>query len=82
MMFYKVKFSNLRKDKFMNPSISSKTEFYKNCRSSINEYDDGEDFSGFSKLVAEAKKHETERKGTIRSIFCENKEKSVAKNDN
>lgn len=45
----------------------------------MNEYDDGEDFPGFSKLAAEAKKHEAEKKGTIRSIFCKNKEKRVAK---
>lgn len=56
----------------MKFSISSKAEFYKNCRNNMNEYDDGEDFSGFSKLVAEAKEHKAEKKGTIRSIFYKN----------
>ena len=63
----------------MNSSISSKAEFYKSCRSSMNEYDDGEDFPGFSKLIAETKENEAEKKGIISSIFCKNKEKRAVK---
>lgn len=39
----------------MNYDASSKVQIYKSRRSSMNEYDDGENFQGFSKLATEAR---------------------------
>ena len=46
----------------MNYNVSSKVEFYRNCRSSRDEYNDGEDFSGFRKLTAETREKRLNRK--------------------
>lgn len=40
----------------MNLSIDSKIELHKSCRRSMDKYDDGEDFPGFSKIVEKDKK--------------------------
>lgn len=65
----------------MNYDASSKVQIYKSRRSSMNEYDAGENFQGFSKLATEARPKEIKQKVTISSILCRNKVKSVTKDN-
>lgn len=65
----------------MNYGAGSKVQIYKCCRSSMNEYDDGENFQGFSKLATEAREKVIKQKVTIGSILCRNKMKSVTKDN-
>lgn len=66
----------------MNYNASSKVEFHRNCRSSRDEYNDGEDFSGFRKLAAETREKTVKQKVTKGSILCRTKVKSITKDDN
>ena len=65
----------------MNYDASSKVQIYKSHRSNIDEYDDGENFQGFSKLAIEAREEENKQKVTIGSILRRNKVKSVTKDN-
>lgn len=65
----------------MNYDASSKVQIYKSRRSNMDEYDDGENFQGFSKLAIEAREEENKQKVTIGSILCRNKVKSVTKDN-
>ena len=62
----------------MNLSISSKADYYRNRRNSMDKYNDSDsdDFPGFRKLGDKEKDHKP-KKMFIRSIFCKNKRREI-----
>ena len=60
----------------MCSNISSKADYYRNPRSSMDKHDDGDDFSNFHKLVEEAKEHESEKKSFLKFIFYKSKKEA------
>lgn len=55
----------------MNPNVSSKVDYYKNRRNSMNCYDEyyDDEFPGFYKLAEESKNNRAPQKGIIKAAL-------------
>lgn len=70
MEFCRVKLSNRRKDGFMNSGNYSRADYYRRRKNIMNQYEDDEEFQGYSRTSEENK---PKKNSILKSIFSSNK---------